>query len=47
MTGPRIPVTEGVSGTFAALANHPAPTSPFDAIRRTTPRAASSGQRGI
>lgn len=37
MTGPRIPVTEGVSGTFAALANHPAPTSPFDAIRRTTP----------
>lgn len=37
MTGPRIPVTEGVSGTFAALANHPAPTSPFDAIRRVTP----------
>lgn len=37
MTGPRIPETMGVSGTFTALANHPAPTSPFDAIRRTTP----------
>ena len=37
MTGPRIPETMGVSGTFAALANHPAPTSPFDAIRRVTP----------
>lgn len=33
MTGPRIPETDGVSGTWAALERHQ-PESPFDAIRR-------------
>lgn len=36
MTGIRIPETPRASGTFDALDRHPAPTSPFDAIRRTT-----------
>jgi DNA-damage-inducible protein D len=36
VTGPRIPTTHGPSGTFAALDRHPAPSSPFDAIRRLT-----------
>lgn len=35
MTGPRIPETDGVSGTFAALERNQ-PVNPFDAIRRLT-----------
>jgi len=37
MTGPRIPESQPPTAYFAALANHPAPPSPLDPLRRTTP----------